>query len=329
MFKRSFTITGILATLSACSGGSDYRPTVEPYSGSEPTYSETSGSTAYDPYAFDPTEEQEPTPEPFSTPLESFVSNRIQWSDLKVSVLDARLTRGMNDQSPILVYAEVDLQIENQGLDIVDYQFRGTWDLRLADGTTKISSNSLGLLIGPGDAPSTTLTYVVDESTSLTGATLQLNCGDRSCEPFSIPLDQHVVSDPLFQLTDLKELTVQGGRVAYQVTSATFGKNDVLGGGRAAAGTNLLRLDVITTATGSLSAPVNLADLFIVLDGNSYQPFAYDHDNLHAGVSQEMVAKYFVPETITSFDLLFPGPSESRARVSVNTANATVIPESN
>jgi hypothetical protein len=324
MFKLSFIITGILTTLSACSGGSGYGPAPSSDRTFDPTDSEPAGATSYD-----PTQLKEPAAEPFSRPLENFVSNRVQWSDLKVSTLDARLTRGMNALSPSLVYAEIDVQVENQGSDIVDYQFRGTWDLRLADGTTKISSNSLGLLIGPGDAPSTTLAYVVDEATTLAGATLQLNCSDRNCEPFSIPLDQSVASDPLYQLTDLQEIKVQGGKVSYQVTRATLGRNDAIGGGRAATDTNLLRLDVIATVTESSSAYVTTDDILIVLDGNSYAPITHDNGVLKLGESQQMLVKHSVPETVTAFDLLFPGPADSRPRVSVNTANATLVPDSN
>jgi hypothetical protein len=290
--------------------------------------SESAGAINNAPYAYEPTQPQEPDPEPFSKPLEGFVSNRVQWSDLKVSTLDARLTRGMNDLSPSLVYAEIDLQVENQGTEIVDYQFRGTWDLKLADGTTKISSNSLGLLIGPGDAPSTTLTYLVDENATLAGATLQLNCGERNCEPFPIPLDQTVTSDPLYQLTDLQGIAVQGGDVEYQVTSATLGRNDVIGGGRATTDTNLLRLDVIATVPGFYSELVNLDDLLIVIDGNGYAPAIADVEALRQEESAQMVAKYSVPEGVTSFDMLFPGPNDDRPRVSVNAANATLVPES-
>jgi hypothetical protein len=330
MFKNSFVTTGILATLSACSGGRDYRPTVDPYSGSEPTYSETAGSTGNDPYAFNPAEEQEPTPEPFSTPLEGFVSNRIQWSDLKVSVLGARLTRGMNGRSATQVYAEIDVQVENQGPEVVDYQSRGTWDLKLANDRLEVSDNFLGLLIGPGDAPSTTLIYAVNEDATLAGAALQLNCGNRECEPFSIPLDQQTTSDPLFQLTDLQGITAQGGSVSYQVTSATLGRNDVIGGGRAPIDTNILRLDLVVTLTEStFDKSVNLENLLIVIDGNSYEPDAHDIDTISTGTSKQMLAKYSVPEGVTSFDMLFPGPSDSRVRVSVNTANATLIPETN
>jgi hypothetical protein len=126
-------------------------------------------------------------------------------------------------------------------------------------------------------------------------------------------------------------ITVQHSNIQYEATSAILGRNDVIGGERAGVGTNILRLDLVLTATADahVNQFVTVQHLLIVIDGRSYEPYEYDYDTMNPGTSLPMVAKYSVPEAVTSFDLLFPGPSDSPVRASVDTANASLVPESN
>ncbi|HTM44257.1 MAG TPA: hypothetical protein VL137_04840 [Polyangiaceae bacterium] len=317
MFRNQFVYAGISGVLLACSGSDPGNPVVVGYPDQAATNQEVAGASGYNPVVAAP----DPPP-PFSTPFTTLVPNKVQWAGVTVELLAARLTRGMGGLLPSQVYVEVDLRIQNLGAKTVDYQGRRSWDLLLSDGSRKLSENALGLLIAPGDAPSTTLRYPVPDDTDLTGAAVELNTDDRQVEPFDLALDQAATSDPLVQLTDLQATTVTSGYFDYQIANATFGKNDVIGGLRAALNQSVLHLDLIVTNHADIDKFLDLDGLKIAIDGNSYSPVRSDNDLIDPGSSTHLSVVHTVPDGTTTFDLLFPAITGDRTRVTVNVANS-------
>jgi hypothetical protein len=115
---------------------------------------------------------------------------------------------------------------------------------------------------------------------------------------------------------------VTSGYFDYQIANATFGKNDVIGGLRAALNQSVLHLDLIVTNHADIDKFLDLDGLKIAIDGNSYSPVRSDNDLIDPGSSTHLSVVHTVPDGTTTFDLLFPAITGDRTRVTVNVANS-------
>lgn len=289
-----------------------------------------------------------PPPEPFSMPFDALVENRVRWAALWVSVVGARVERGMDGKpdpnewealylypAPEDVYVELDIQIASEDPEIVDYSSRATWDLILADGTRVHSHNALGLMLSPGDTATTTLRYPVDEIVDLAGASLELNSAERGAgEPEIIPLDAAYVRRYPLRLTEVVGAVIDPvddvRAVRLEVLDAAYDLNDPVLPARAARDRRLVRLDVIVTSIAS-NVWIGDENFYLIVDGRSYPVDAMDDTWIafsDAGVSAPAHVLFEMDDDVRQFELAFlTSDRAEQQRIAVDLANAVLVEE--
>lgn len=294
-------------------------------------------------------EDAGPPPEPFSMPFAGMFGQEVQWSALRVSVLDARIERGMDREQestdewgfptylgPADIYVELDVKIRSEDKDIVDFSTRATWDLILADGTRVMPANVLGLLISPGDTARTTLRYVVDDVIDLAGTSLELNGEERgNLEPEHIPLDaKHERQFPL-RLTEAMGQVIepQGDfadrGVKIEVIDARYDVNDPILGVRTPEGRRFVWLDLVLTAVRhGYYASDDVA--LLIVDGRSYSVELESDDGsiLDAGISANLHIAFTIDAGMKEFGLAFmTDEGVPQQRIAIDLDNAVLVDE--
>lgn len=350
--KTILALLPVFAVPTLCACGSD-RSTVVLVPGEEGASGSFADESGYlgDGWANDEAADAGPPPEPFSMPFAGMFGQQVQWAALRVSVLDARIERGMDAEQestdewgfhtylePADIYVELDVEIHSEDKDIVDYSTRATWDLVLADGTRVMSANALGLMISRGDTATTTLRYVVDDVVDLAGASLELNGEERADrEPERIPLDAAYVRRYPQLLTEavgkVIEPTVRNDRgdllgVRFEVLDAVYDVNDPVIGARVPVDQRIVRMDVVATGVGD-HAKVDDDDFLIVVDGRSYAVAdGVPVEFLDAGLSANFHVVFTVDPTARRFEVVFrTWNTESQQRIAIDLDNAVLVDE--
>jgi hypothetical protein len=291
-------------------------------------------------------------PEPFSMELAGVVSQPVRWANFDVTVMGARVARGLSDKrasgyddalraaglrvglDPSKVYVELDLKLENKGADEVDYTDRGTWDVVLAGGQRLTSVDALGVSVLPGDQATTSVHYQVDDAVDLHGAVLVLNGGDRQTyEPEQIPIDRAYVQQFPRHIP-----TVVGQVVAYHVDTskalvhvdeAAYDANDAREG-RAKRDKRVVWLTLAFASMGENGGFYSADNLRIVVNGRASAPMRWDYAILNnEGITKVLPASFEIDKTATHFEIMIPDGTAEGQRFPVDVADtvlATDIP---
>lgn len=287
----------------------------------------------------------EPMLPPFSTELDTLVSQTVRWASIDVRVVGARVVRGLSgpisgsynalsafgveaaDLAPNQIYVELDLELQNKGATEGDLSARGTWDLVLEDGRRLTSVDTLGVTILPSDDATTSLHYEVEPMVDLTGAKLVLNGSDReSHEPEELPLDQpyeqkfprrigSLVGQTVNFVADSDTASVHFDEAAYDINYAREGRAD--------RGKRIVWLNLAFTATqryGGYSA----GDLRIVVDGRASNPVDYENDTIAEGITKVFSVAFEIDAGVTRFEIMVPDGSAEGQRFPVDVADTVL-----
>ncbi len=280
----------------------------------------------------------DPAPsEPFTIPFPRLVVQDVPWSTITVRPVEARLERGMDDDStfdPEQTYVELDLALTNRDTRDLEYFGRDSWDLRLATGERVRPASSLDLLVAPGGTAITTLRYFVPDGTTLDGAALILEGEVRGeLEPEIIPLDATWQPSYPLQIARLigenfvlATLTPDEA-IDYTVRDVLVELND-RDVGRADAGQRLLRIDLGAVGLRSfLDLHFDGSESRVIVDGRAAAPVASSFDVAEPGIYVETYAVFSIPADTRQVDLevrAFYGEASTRFPVNLDT-DATLV----
>jgi hypothetical protein len=259
------------------------------------------------------------------------VTQSAPWGDLEVSVIGARLYRGERPDdlpkdskfSEDTVYAVLDVKIE-AGDNETDYRDRDTWDLILTDGMRVPPVNPLNVLLEPGDAPTVSIYYEVEEDSDFRGAELELNGAEREkFEPLRIPLGIEGEFESQAKLPGLVGQTfepVEDGELSFEVLDAVYGVNLIASGRRAPRDQRLVALTVRVGYEGNFSHSFSTDDEGPRLSYNGSSHVSDDNqiDTIEGGESQEFTLVYSVDENVDELDVVFNTGDPDLDRVQVD-----------
>jgi hypothetical protein len=262
--------------------------------------------------------------------LTDLVIQSAPWGDLEVSVTGARLFRGERPDtlpksvkfSADQVYAVLDVKIE-AGDQETDYRDRDTWDLILGNGKRVTPVNPLDVLLLPGDAPTVSIYYEVEEDADFSGAALELNGTDRETfEPLRIPLGSAEEFESEVELPALVGETFQpfeDGELTFEVLDAVYGVNIAESGRRAPRDQRLVALTVRVGYEGDFSYSFSTDDdgPRISFNGSSHEADNGRIETIGSGDTEDFVLIYGVDEDATEFDVVFDTGDPEVERVAV------------
>lgn len=234
----------------------------------------------------------EPATEAYEEALVGAIANTVEWGGLLVTTSGARVIGGHDEVigedaggdtwqlDPALRYAVVDFALENLGDDALDYQWRDTWDLVLADGTRLPPQDYLDVLVLPGERASTKLHYALPESAVITGALVQLEGADRGAlEPSRIPLDTPVERQFPRRLHDLIGQVVENDYERIEIDEAVWDDNNALLG-RVKRGKRALWLRLTVTARDEDDHRWSGGESRLSVKGRGAAPIEWNHERI-------------------------------------------------
>lgn len=252
------------------------------------------------------------TPESFSRPFTALVSQPVPFSASIITVASASVNRGQsNAVPPDVTYVQLDFTVQNTSATDLDYSWRQTWDLVLADGTRVPPSNPLGIKVAGHHTGKGSLRYPVDATVSLTGAAVILDGGERGVvEPERVPLDSPWSSRYPTSIPSLLGATSTSAdairSLELTVSKATVSLNDP-DEYRAELGKKFVRLDLLAKNLSSFRGGSNLMDdsFRIIVDGLSLAPENFINELLDPQTTMNVPVIFQIDEASMSFDIRF------------------------